>query len=853
MLDQLLSLLMSFILMILSIFGGTGDINKGDDSESDENIVADYSYTVHDDYIAFENVQYGKDEVRNTLDLYIPRTNTKSTMGVVVFIHGGGWILGDKSAYTVSARDYARENGYACASINYSYLSEDTDMNAILDDITDALTAIKHAGEQVAVTLDKTVMVGHSAGGHLALLYSYSMAEVAPIQPAGVVSYAGPTDLTAEEYWTTATDIKDNYYDAVTDGSGRNALSYILSTAIGQKVNDYDDVQEYAEELLAVSPVNYTKTAVPTILVHGKKDVTVPYENATALDTLLSAASVSHKLVTLDNAGHDLAQDFTYIGELASRYLTDVKSEMDDAKPFEFTYLEYPAEAVKTVAANGVSVSTLTARADKNDADVYKACQGYSDVNGVVISPYYTAAIEGTDIPVYAATTYIGATGKGALHSFSEIYVTEEMAEHTFEIEFRGRSLNLSNAVYMTTNEKITANAADGKVTAKLAGYGMYTFLFNNEAQEYAYTLFVREEVDEDAEIAELRAQGYNVEVYSGVVDFNANTILYYDISGSNNRVIYLRKGTYITATNKQDISSDSGLYSEGSGLAGIGGLTRYPLIGGSGVTNVKILGYGTIDFTELDRAERKGIVFSWGSNVEIRGIRLVNSAEWALQTYRINGLKLKDVSVFGYRLNSDAFDICNSQNVTVEGCFARSGDDLFAVKTLGGEDATSCYSTNIEIKDCVAWASKARAFGISGEANLPIDNVKFKNCAVICHDATWAEYEIAAIGIMVSDVSQRANTISNVTFEDIRIYRNDSAAFSCYVREDAGYGVTMSNITFKNIYYNSNVVKSKLYSTKSGTSINATLDNVYCGTTKIGSNYAVYINTTSNVNLATY
>lgn len=857
MLDQLLSLLMSFILMILSIFGGTGDITKGDDADSDEDAVTEYNYTIFDDYFAFENVQYGEDETRNTLDLYVPRTNTKCTMGVVVFIHGGGWILGDKSAYTLSAKDYARENGYACASINYSYLSEDTDMYGLLDDITDALTAIKNAGEQVAVTLDKTVMVGYSAGAHLSLLYSYSMADVAPIQPVGTVSFAGPTNLAAEEYWTTATDIKDNYYNKVPDDSGRNALSYILSTAIGQEINNYDDVQEYEAELLAVSPVNYSKTAVPTILVHGKKDVTVPYENATELDGLLSASSISHKLITLDNSDHEFNQDFSYIGELATRYLTNVKDEMDDAKPFEFTYLEYPAEAVKTLSANNISASTLTARANKNDADVYAACQGYKDVNGVVISPYYSATIEGTTIPVYAATTYIGATGKGALHSFSEIYITEKMADHTFEIEFNGKTLNLANAVYMTTSEKVTANAENGKITAKLSGYGIYTFLFNNEAQEYAYTLFVREEVDDEAEIAALRAQGYYVEVCEGYIDFYDKYGTWYSdfnsLGVTKNTVIYLKKGAYVAATNKQDISSDSGLYSEGTGLAGIGGLTRHPLIGGSGVENVKVLGYGAIDFTDLDRTERKGIVFSWGSNVEIRGIKLINSAEWAIQTYRVNGVTIKDVDIFGYRLNSDAFDICNSQNVTVTGCFARSGDDLFAVKTLGSEDAESCYTTNVEITDCVAWASKARAFGISGEANLPISNVTFDDCAVICHDATWGEYEIAAIGIMVTECNQRANTISDITFEDIRIYRNDSAAFSCYVLKNVGYGVTMSNITFKNIYYNSNAVKSKVYSTNSGTTIQGTLDNVYCGTTKIGSNYAVYINTTPNVSLAFY
>lgn len=853
MFEKLLSLLMSFVLMILSLFGGNGDITKDDDDDAGY-IIADYSYTIHDEHIAFENITYGSDAKRNTIDLYIPRTNSKTTMGLVLFIHGGGWIMGNKSDYTALAKNYALEKGYACATINYSYLSEDADMNKLIDDVNATLEAIKHAGEQVAVTIDKTVMVGYSAGAHLAMLYSYSKFETAPIMPAGVVSFAGPTNLAAEEYWTTATDIKDNYYDAVPDESGRSALAYILSNAIGETVESYEDVETYKEELLAISPVNYIKTAVPTILVHGKNDTTVPYSNATELDGLLSAASVSHKLITIDGANHDIDMDMSYVDELATKYLTDVKSSMGVTGSLEFTYLQYPADAVKTLQANRISEATLTARANANNSEIYKACQGYEDVSGVVISPYYSAKIDGTEIPVYAATTYIGATGKGALHSFSEIYIEEEMSTTTFKIEFEGKSLKISDAVYMTEHEKISANVQDGTVSAKLTGYGMYTFLFNNESQEYAYTLFVREEIDEDAEIEALINDGYYVEVCEGYIDFYEKYGLYYSdfnaLGCTNKTVIYLKKGSYVAATNKHAINSDSDLYSEATDCAGLGGLTRHPLIGGSGVSNVKVLGYGAIDFTALDRLERKGIVFTYGQNVEIRGIRLINPTEWAIQTYRIDGLTIKDVSVFGYRTNADAFDICNTQNATISGCFARSGDDLFAVKTLGAENTSSSYSTNIEIKDCIAWAGKARAFGISGEANLKISNVTFKDCAVICHDATWSEYEIAAIGVMVSECTN-ATAISDITFDNIRIYRNDAAAFSCYVVQNTAKGVTMSNITFRNIYYNSNAVKSKVYSTQANTSFNnIIIENVYCSTTKLpGADYANYIDTTGNVN----
>lgn len=323
MLEKLLSLLMTFVLLIMSLFGGNGDITK-DEDEDGGYIIADYSYTITDDYLTFENVQYGKNTERNTFDLYIPRTNSKCTMGLILFVHGGGWIMGDKSAYSATAKEYALSHGYACASINYSYLSENADMNRLLNDLNAALEAIKHAGEQVAVTIDKTVMVGHSAGAHLALLYSYSKVADAPIMPAGVVSFAAPTNLTSEEYWTTATDIKDNYYDAVPDESGRSALAYILSNAIGETVETYEDVRTNEDKLLEISPVNYASTAVPTIIIHGTNDITVPFSNAVELNNRLNQVIVSHKLVTVDGADHDLALDLSYVDELADNYLTDV-------------------------------------------------------------------------------------------------------------------------------------------------------------------------------------------------------------------------------------------------------------------------------------------------------------------------------------------------------------------------------------------------------------------------------------------------------------------------------------------------------------------------------------------------
>lgn len=52
------------------------------------------------------------------------------------------------------------------------------------------------------------------------------------------------------------------------------------------------------------------------------------------------------------------------------------------------------------------------------------------------------------------------------------------------------------------------------------------------------------------------------------------------------------------------------------------------------------------------------------------------------------------NVKLLGYRANSDGIDICNSRNVTVQGCFVRTLDDLIVVKTDKGQGRPAARRT---------------------------------------------------------------------------------------------------------------------------------------------------------------
>ncbi len=242
----------------------------------------------------YHNLAYGTHE-RHTLDLYIPKA--KDEVGLVLFIHGGAWIGGDKDGYRSTLESIANEYGYACAAVNYRYISETVDLNDIMDDIELAVKCIKEKGAENGTNINRMLLTGGSAGGHLSLLYGYSRCDTSAIPPAAVVSDCGPTDLT-----------DDNYYinNALGD---EEYVAKILSWACGQPFT-YETRAEAAEALERVSPLYYAAAdTVPTVINHGMKDDIVPFSNAQALDKKLSELGVKHVFNIYPNSGHGLSED----------------------------------------------------------------------------------------------------------------------------------------------------------------------------------------------------------------------------------------------------------------------------------------------------------------------------------------------------------------------------------------------------------------------------------------------------------------------------------------------------------------------------------------------------------------
>lgn len=278
--DKIVAFFMAIVLFFCNLFGIE---YKGEIFTETEN-----SYY-------YQNLAYGEHE-RQKLDLYIPK-NSDGEVGLILMIHGGAWVAGDKSGYSDFIKGWA-DKGHAAASINYRYLAYDVSFDDILDDIESALHAIKKAGEEKGVNINKMLLSGHSAGGHLSMLYPYARKSSSPIEPVAIANYCGPTDM-----------LDPNFYNENATDALKELYRQIASLVYGEELT-LDNTYLANDLLKKASPLYYVdKNTIPTIINHGVVDDTVPYSNALSLQARFIELGVTHIMNTYPNSGHSLNND----------------------------------------------------------------------------------------------------------------------------------------------------------------------------------------------------------------------------------------------------------------------------------------------------------------------------------------------------------------------------------------------------------------------------------------------------------------------------------------------------------------------------------------------------------------
>ena len=228
------------------------------------------------------DVSYGTD-AKQVMDIYLPANRRSDSTKVMVLIHGGGWTSGDKADFAVAIDTLKKRlPDYAIFNINYRLSTGTANIFPTQEiDVKAAIRYIYGKSSDYQVST-KLVLMGASAGGHLAMLQGYK--DSVPIKPKAIVSFFGPSNLT------------DMYNNPV---GGNLLLSIALAQAIGK--TPIQDPLIYTNS----SPVNFiTGGSPPTILLHGGVDPLVSPSQSVQVSSALSLLNVTNQYVFYPTGGH---------------------------------------------------------------------------------------------------------------------------------------------------------------------------------------------------------------------------------------------------------------------------------------------------------------------------------------------------------------------------------------------------------------------------------------------------------------------------------------------------------------------------------------------------------------------
>ena len=129
----------------------------------------DAGLTTPADVLRFDDILYGSDPVWQTLDVYRPRQAGGIQLPVIVSVHGGAWVYGDKTRYQYYCMSLA-QHGFAV--VNFSYrLAPEFKFPASLEDCNLVFTWVLDHAEEYGLDPERVFAVGDSAGGHLLGLF----------------------------------------------------------------------------------------------------------------------------------------------------------------------------------------------------------------------------------------------------------------------------------------------------------------------------------------------------------------------------------------------------------------------------------------------------------------------------------------------------------------------------------------------------------------------------------------------------------------------------------------------------------------------------------------------------------
>lgn len=441
------------------------------------------------DGVMFDGLVYDDSrDQHNQYNLYIPSSISKgSTVGVILFIHGGGWTDGERADMDYECRRYARE-GYVTATLDYRLFDNvfpltgqvtvkgtTDDMLEIIDDVGNCITAIKDKLSELGYAADCMALSGYSAGGLLSLYYGYAHGNDSAIPVKMIFEQCGPADMHLNTY---------GYLSWMDDfvGGGPGKLAPFVNSTVEELEGEISPETE--AKIQRVSPIYQVTPDAPfTIMQYGYYDNVIGAGHEAKLIAALEANGVGYESIPARKSNHYLELDkesLAQFHETAKKYL---KIYLGDSTPApsstreegcpSASYADVPADSWFHDAAdyviarqimmgteNGFEPQTPVTRGmmaqilfamegrpsyiggkdfcDVNSGDWYADAVNWASANGIVggfedgsFQPQASITREQMAVMLYAYASYLGkdTAATADLSKFSDGDVVSEWAQ----------------------------------------------------------------------------------------------------------------------------------------------------------------------------------------------------------------------------------------------------------------------------------------------------------------------------------------------------------------------------------------------------------------------------------------
>ncbi|MCE9591568.1 MAG: alpha/beta hydrolase [Planctomycetes bacterium] len=231
-------------------------------------------------------VIYGRaGDIDLRLDLYLPAMPVARPAPCVVFVHGGGWNKGARTAFHWHARQMANL-GFVAASVGYR-LSGTAKYPAALDDCQRAVRWLRKHAEEFGIDTARFGAMGSSAGGHL-------------VACLGVRETRDDSDAELRGLSSKVQCVVDVHgVHDIPLLSGSHLEKECLIEFLGGPLAECRTAWEDA------SPIRFVDTdSAPTMIIHDPGDSVVPYDDSAKFAAALIAAHRPVEFMPAPGAGH---------------------------------------------------------------------------------------------------------------------------------------------------------------------------------------------------------------------------------------------------------------------------------------------------------------------------------------------------------------------------------------------------------------------------------------------------------------------------------------------------------------------------------------------------------------------